>query len=560
MFNDSSLRTQRHYDTGAPLQNEQVAMAVTDQERSHTIAMPLRLLPAPARMGGQTGLQWGVAGACGALLGAIPLVLMPGLPDRLVPVGVMALVFPFIMMIVGHVRHILLAIVILDTPLQVGSFNLNYDQGAGDLGAYAGLNISLTLGSLILLYALWLFDLLGRVGPRPRPILRPGLPLAMYIGFTALSFFGTTDLSLSLDELILLVQTFFLYIYIVSAVRDRQDVLFVISICLIGLALESLIMIALSATGHTLALPGLKTNIDPGSVGDGSRVGGTIGSGNGAAEYLGLLLAPGFSLLLTPFGKRHKWFLVVALGLGTLALILTLSRGGWTGFAVSMAILGLLAWRRGLLSLSKPLIFVGMFAVISLLAGNPIIDRLTGNDNGAAAGRLPLITIASRIIQSHPLLGVGLNNFAVVMHSYITPDLGHIWIYIVHNKYLLIWAETGLGGLLAFILFLLLALLHGWKCWKLHDPVLAPLALGLGAAVVGDMVHMMVDVFNSRTATQQLWLIAALLVAMHRISAADTARHGAGTVSAAPRAPRISASRARVPSQAPLRSARRMRS
>ena len=91
------------------------------------------------------------------------------------------------------------------------------------------------------------------------------------------------------------------------------------------------------------------------------------------------------------------------------------------------------------------------------------------------------------------------------------------WFYVVHNKYLLVWAETGFWALLAFLGFLLTTLRQGWRQWRLGDPILAPLALGFTAAIVGHMEHMFFDVFHSRPQVQTLWMISALIIAMRHV-------------------------------------------
>jgi O-antigen ligase len=122
-----------------------------------------------------------------------------------------------------------------------------------------------------------------------------------------------------------------------------------------------------------------------------------------------------------------------------------------------------------------------------------------------------------RVIMDNPVLGVGVNNFPIVMKQYIRQEFGRAWLYAVHNKYLLVWAEAGIGGLLAFIWFLLATIRRGWDCWNLKDRFLSPLALGFTAAIAGQMVHMFVDVFNSRPQVQLLWLVAGLITAMRSI-------------------------------------------
>src|SRR5439155_18314025 len=90
--------------------------------------------------------------------------------------------------------------------------------------------------------------------------------------------------------------------------------------------------------------------------------------------------------------------------------------------------------------------------------------------------------------------------------------------YTVHNKYLLVWSEAGIGALLAFLWFLGSTLRRGWSLWRRDDPLLSPLALGLTAGIIGQTVHMSVDIFQSRPQIQLLWLVAGLLVAMQNVA------------------------------------------
>jgi O-antigen ligase len=201
---------------------------------------------------------------------------------------------------------------------------------------------------------------------------------------------------------------------------------------------------------------------------------------------------------------------------GAIALYLTFSRGAWLGSSVSIILLTLFAWKRGWL----PPKTVGLVVVLLLLflgAQNMILARLVGDDGGAAAARGPLNNLALRIIQANPLLGVGANNFAVVMKNYLTAELSGIWLYTTHNKYLLVWAEIGTGGFLVFVIFLLGTVYRGLRVWRFNDRLLSSLGLALALAVAGHMNHMFVDVFNGRSVPELLWLVAGIITAMVKI-------------------------------------------
>jgi O-antigen ligase len=163
------------------------------------------------------------------------------------------------------------------------------------------------------------------------------------------------------------------------------------------------------------------------------------------------------------------------------------------------------------------MVTMAILAFLSLPFYNLISDRLLGNDNGSAESRVPLMNLALRISKDNLLLGVGPNNFTVAMDPYLTPEFRHAFLYAVHNKYLLVLSETGIAGLLAYVVFLLSALRDGGRTWKAGDRLLSPLALGFTAAIAGHMMQMSVEPFRGRPLQQLLWLIAALLFVMNRI-------------------------------------------
>jgi len=66
---------------------------------------------------------------------------------------------------------------------------------------------------------------------------------------------------------------------------------------------------------------------------------------------------------------------------------------------------------------------------------------------GSARQRFAVLQTALRIIQDHPMLGVGLGAYGEANAQY-TPALGHL---DTHNTYLNIVAETGLPGLALFL-------------------------------------------------------------------------------------------------------------
>lgn len=469
--------------------------------------------------------QRAVVCGLGVALGLYILVVL-SLQPKWAFLLIVAAFCPFLAMITGHVRQWLLALILLDTLFSL-DINFFYQAEIANLYGLGGLNISLTTLCLAVLYARWLADLLLGRERLPGHVFRSSLPLAAYLLVAVLSVGVARRIDLSLFGIVLLLQSSLLYVYVAATVRSRQEILFVTTVLLVGLGLEGLLMAGLWASGESVQFAGIQARIS------GNRVGGTLGSPTEAAGMVVLLLAPAAGVLLTRVRRACKGLAAFAFVLGGVGLVLTFSRGGWVGAVVSGAILSLAAWRRRWL---RPSFFV-VFAVVSLSVGlvfhERIEARLFGDDIGSAVSRIPLMKLAFEIIQDHPWLGVGVNNYADWM---IRPALeaGWTWVAVVHNKYLLVWAETGIFGLAAFLWFLLATLRQGWACWRLNDRFLSPLAMGFTAGIAGQMVHMFVDIFDSRPLVQGLWLVAGLLAAVRNLGAADAAagREAPGRISA----------------------------
>jgi O-antigen ligase len=213
-----------------------------------------------------------------------------------------------------------------------------------------------------------------------------------------------------------------------------------------------------------------------------------------------------------------------AMLLAALALIATLSRGGWIELLLSFAIVLLATWRRSGISLrSIALVFGGCLVVfLFLYIPNPVSTRVFADDNGSAQSRIPLMRLSYRMISANPLMGVGANNFVAVMNGYAGSEFRHAWIYTVHNEFLLVCSETGIIGLAVFSWIFLDLVRRAWRLWQSQDPQFAPLGLGIVAAIGGYMLHMTVDIFSERGLFQLIWTLAACIAVCEMILRQDS--------------------------------------
>jgi len=419
---------------------------------------------------------------------------------------------PLVLLTNRKVQRVLLATLILNIPLQVGN-HFFYQEAAEKFGSIGGLEISLSNIALALLYFGWLIQGPSR-GLNQRSRSKVTVPALLLVVSYAFSLLVATDVILGIFEVWKVLELFLLYVYIANTVTSRDDMLFVVRLLLIGLIIEASLMLAQAAgLVGDFNLWGLRAKTDL----DGSgRISGNMGSPNLAASYLAMSMTVALGVMFARVTRADKFLSGVGLGMATIPLISTMSRGGWIAFCVGVSVIAMsYGLRNRLKAVASALLFI---IVLAIPFAAQIQERLSGDDYGAAASRIPLNKIAFLMIEDHPLFGVGANNFPVAMAPYVSRGFLGEFLYTVHNKYLVVCAETGIWGLIAFVWLLIAIIYQGLRCARLHDPLLSALAVGFTAAVLGLMAHMFFDVFREGSAYRLLWIFGGLGVAMNRMT------------------------------------------
>ncbi|CAN5827987.1 hypothetical protein BH23ACT10_BH23ACT10_17600 [soil metagenome] len=406
-------------------------------------------------------------------------------------------------------KRVLLAVILLELPLQVDRY-FGFDDLASAQNALSGVNVSVTTIALLLLYVLWAMEALGGRATATR--WRPALPTLAYIAAVLLSVPFAEDVHRSLFEIVLLGQAVLVCFYLIHAVRDRRDVMFVMACLMADLVLQGL----LAAGAGVLGVEAAVGPVEVQSLG--GRIGGTLGHPNTLGMFLIMLLPAALAGYATLPTKGQRLLAAAAFGMGMVALVLTASRGAWTGAILSLAMFSIIGRRRGWLTARTITFMAASSLVVVALSLPEVIARLAEYDNGAAQARLPLMTLANRVIGQSPIVGVGINNFAVAMNDHLTVDLSNAWISTVHNKYLLVWGETGVIGLAAFLWVLVSALRTGFGGRHWRDPMLGSLAVGFACALLAGMIHMSVAIYHARSHTQMIWLLVGMVAALTNIN------------------------------------------
>ena len=147
--------------------------------------------------------------------------------------------------------------------------------------------------------------------------------------------------------------------------------------------------------------------------------------------------------------KLHKIFLILFVFIASSAIYLTYSRTGI--LAAGVMILGLIYFSKHRVRLLILWLFI--MGVFFVFASERFHDRVVSivnpdkDEAGARGARLDLAAKGVQIFYQHPLTGLGLGNFTIAEGQ--THDTGH-W-KVVHNGYLEVATETGIGGFLLFI-------------------------------------------------------------------------------------------------------------
>lgn len=214
----------------------------------------------------------------------------------------------------------------------------------------------------------------------------------------------------------------------------------------------------------------------------------------GDPNHLGIeLVVP--LLVLTPLylrlerGDRLKLPLALLLAFLLVVELATLSRSGLLGLGAGLLVL-VLPYRRKLLSPELLLPLGGVAALLGLVLAarwdfflQVLRSRIDTSANGTST-HFQVYELIPDVLSSHPLFGLGLNNFSVY-YEFVTGRTN----FGPHSFYVATLVETGLVGTALFAVFLA----HMFRRLgrlraigrALASPRIRPLAWGMTAALVG---------------------------------------------------------------------------
>jgi len=253
------------------------------------------------------------------------------------------------------------------------------------------------------------------------------------------------------------------------------------------------------------------------------------------AGYMELALALPLGLLFSGSLEKEKRFIYLfAVGLMSVALIMTNSRGGLISLMAEIVFLVAVAGFRRRLSRRKAAekkqdiknaairggvalaLIIAVLGAATLLGGESGLSRLLGsiNSDDPTTGRAHFWAATVDIIKTHPILGIGLGAFSVVYTGYDSRN-GQFRLEQAHNDYLQVLSDGGIVGAGLGLFFVVSLFRMGFARRASHDHFRRGVATGALAGCFAVLVHSFFDFTLHTPSNALLFLILAALATMN---------------------------------------------
>jgi hypothetical protein len=253
------------------------------------------------------------------------------------------------------------------------------------------------------------------------------------------------------------------------------------------------------------------------------RPGGMLGDANEYALVVGLWMPLAF---VWAFSKRPRWERALCFGCLASTLLGTTfaaSRGGFLGLAAAFLFL---IWRSQH-RVRNLVIVTTLLVPLLLLSPSSPLQRFKAPSYGdqlAQQARLITWRAGLKMIQSHPLTGIGINNFKPYVTAYENP--GENVASLAHNTYVEIAAELGLPALIVFLGLFASSFIALERIRRRANATrlthLANIAVGIQAGLCSYLVS---AVFVSAWWQKLVWLLLFLTICVNRLGSAAVSRH-----------------------------------
>jgi len=343
--------------------------------------------------------------------------------------------------------------------------------------------------------------------------------IAVYIFAGFLSFTKSVSLSASISEMFRFISYILLYYIIVSEAKNKEYIYDILACLIISCFIVTLFGLVQAFTGIGLDE---RFNVQY-YFGVSRRIGSTMFNPNNYASFIMLVSYPILMTALYTHNRMLKAVLSSLFILLSINQILTFSREGWLGFGVGMLVIAIIY--------SKKIFYLFLLSPIVLLVSS-IRERIFSSFNlnlDANLTRIKLWKTGLLMIRDNPILGVGLGNSIYVYDYYIWRyhelNAGYT-MYPLHNSYIKVQAETGILGIVSFLLMTFYIAYSSFKIFKRSkNPILQGISSGFFASSIGYLAMNFFDncFFDPQTAVFY-WLIFAVIVSLNNVDIIKAAK------------------------------------
>ena len=341
------------------------------------------------------------------------------------------------------------------------------------------------------------------------------IPIVVYILATFLSVIFSSDFALSLKNFgSKTMEYIILYFIVAEFVCDKRRlkntvIVMLISAAMIGTDCIFQYFFGFDFLRHRALEAG--------------RITGSFQMPGDLAGYLAPVLCLPLALCFLKFKKGIKYFLRVESIILVSLLIVTIARGAWLGFIAAVCFLGTLENKKILYVTVAFLLILGILIPHLIETPNNILGRLKSIfvfSDPSSLDRKAIWHVAIQMIKERPLFGQGLStfmgNFARFGKDYY--HLQHGIIPYAHNCYLQIAAESGVVGLLSFLMVIGAFFSHTIiSLRKIKDKFYHTVLSGISAGIIVTLVHSAVDTnLYSLQLSVLFWIMLGLNAGLQR--------------------------------------------
>ncbi|MFC1490451.1 O-antigen ligase family protein [Candidatus Latescibacterota bacterium] len=248
---------------------------------------------------------------------------------------------------------------------------------------------------------------------------------------------------------------------------------------------------------------------------------GTFRNPNDLACFLMIGVLLSFAVLVADKSKVYvKVIMIFIIGILSVALIASFSRGGWLSTFVAVAFMIILLRKWSYAALFGG-VFLLTFIILSIKFPHIVLsayDRFSSIINpfseDSASSRISLIKAGISMWKDHPILGVGGGGFRYYSYDYIDPNMPRVVADTVdaHTLQAKILAEQGLVGFTFAVWFFFTVLFDGIRSIKkIKDKFLQRIQVGYVALFVGFIVNF---TFASDMHNNIFWITIGVIYAI----------------------------------------------